>query len=141
MMRTIRKFLKSSNVVGCCLAACVFIFVTVDHFKKNNNGAGSNVGNSKKLGLLKRKIFPVRDGGDRIQEQLDYQPNSKKMKTILLLDEHKAWQGAGVLPGKEMFVKKECPVDTCTISYNPNILDKADLVISRGSMVERPKIR
>ena len=140
-MRTVRKLLKSSNVVGSILATCVFIFVTIDHYKKDVAGSKAGGANMKKVGLLKRKIFPVRDGADRIQEQLQYQPNSKKMKTILLLDEHKAWQGAGIQSGKEMFTKKQCPVDTCTISYNPNNLEKADLVISRGSMVERPKIR
>ena len=80
-------------------------------------------------------------GSSRIEEQLEYVPNSKKVKTILLLDEHKAWQNSGILSGKEMFLKKQCPIDTCSISYNPKTLDKADLVISRGSVVERPNLR
>ena len=86
-------------------------------------------------------IFLSLGGGSRIEEQLEYEPNSKKVKTILLLDEHKAWQNSGILSGKEMFLKKQCPIDTCSISYNPKTLDKADLVISRGSVVERPNLR
>ena len=76
---------------------------------------------------------------DRIQEQLLYQPNSKKIKTILLLDEHKAWS---VPPGKSLFTSEKCLVDTCSISYNPKTIDKAHLVITRGANVlERPKLR
>ena len=70
------------------------------------------------------------DGDDRLEEQLEYEPNSRKVKTILLLDEHKAWQNSGIESGKGMFLKKKCPIDTCSISYNPKTLDKADLVIS-----------
>ena len=44
-------------------------------------------------------------GSSRIEEQLEYEPNSKKVKTILLLDEHKAWQNSGILSGKEMFFR------------------------------------
>ena len=138
-MRWVKKVLKSNNVIGCSLALCVFIFVTVDHLRQAQDSKTAE--KYKNVGLLKKKIFPVRGGDSRIREQLEYTPNSKKVKTIVLLDEHKAWQGAGIVSGKDLFTKKKCPVDTCSISYNPKNVDKADLVISRGSMVERPKLR
>ena len=75
---------------------------------------------------------------DRIEEQLRYQPNSKKIKTILLLDEHKMWN---VPPGKAVFSQKKCPIDSCSISYNPKTISKADLVITRGDQFDAPNLR
>ena len=47
-----------------------------------------------------------------------------------------------VPPGKAFFSQKKCPISQCSISYNPNTISKADLVITRGANVfEPPKLR
>lgn len=132
MIRFFKKY-RTNNVIGCTLAAFMFVYVTVDYQSK--------IAKEKfqKISILKRKVFPVKGGGDRIREQLEYQPNSKKVKTILLLDEHKAWNG--LKSGREIFQKKQCPVDTCSITYNAKSVEKADIVITRGLTADRPNIR
>ena len=124
-----------NNVIGCTIAAFMFVYVTVDYHYQ------SKISQEKfrKISVLKRKVFPVKGGGDRIREQLDYEPNSKKVKTILLLDEHKAWNG--LQSGRDVFQKKQCPIDTCSITYNSKSIGKADIVITRGPAADRPNIR
>jgi len=136
MIRYLKRISKRSNLAACALAVCLFTFITISNFQNDV----FNRKTFKKSSYHKKDIFPVAGSGDRIRAQLDFKPNSKKVKTILLLDEHKAWQRSGVVGGKEMFIKKKCPIDSCSLSYNPKTLSKADLVISRGLVMERPNI-
>ena len=122
-----------SSVLSSGLAVCLLIFYTLGLVTHNLSRTVS-----KDSKLLKFKLFPRLGSHDRIEEQLQYQPNSKKIKTILLLDEHKMWSAQS---GMSMFSKKKCLVDTCSISYNPKTISKADLVITRGAAVERPQLR
>ena len=137
------------TILGTGLATCLIIFYSLGL-------ATHNIAQFRDSQALKRKVFPSRgkksnstdlsqlltspgSSNDRIEEQLEYQPNSKKIKTILLLDEHKMWT---VPSGKTFFSQKNCPVQSCSISYNPSTISKADLVITRGANVfERPKLR
>ena len=132
MIRFLKKY-RTNNVIGCTLAAFMFVYVTVDYQSKIAQEK------FRKISVLKRKVFPVKGGGDRIREQLEYEPNSKKVKTILLLDEHKAWNG--LKSGREIFQKKQCPIDTCSITYNAKSVEKADIIITRGPTADRPNIR
>ena len=132
MLRFLKKH-RTNNVIGCTIAAFFFVYVTVDYQSKISQEK------FRRISVLKRKVFPVKGGGDRIREQLDYEPNSKKVKTILLLDEHKAWNG--LKSGREIFQKKQCPIDTCSITYNAKSVEKADIVITRGPTADRPKLR
>ena len=138
-----------NTILGSGLATCLVIFYSLGL-------ATHNISQLRDNQVLKRKVFPspgkqnraldstqlktyLGIGNDRIEEQLQYQPNSRKIKTILLLDEHKMWS---VPPGKTLFSQKKCLVQSCSISYNPNTISKADLVITRGANVfEKPQLR
>ena len=132
MMRLLKKF-RTNNIIGCTLVAFMFVYVTVDYQSKIAREK------YRKISILKRKVFPLKGGSDRIREQLEYEPNSKKVRTILLLDEHKAWNG--LQSGRDVFQKKQCPIDTCSITYNSKSIGKADIVITRGPAADRPNIR
>jgi len=112
----------------CSISTCfliLFVSKRTEFITKRNH--------VREVSQKQKLVFPTPGTDDRIREQLEYQPISKKIKTILLIDEHKSWQAAGVMPGKEMFVRKECPVDTCVISFNPKSIRKANLVVTRGA--------
>ena len=45
---------------------------------------------------IQKKIFPAKDTeDDRILDQIQYSPTSRKMKQILLFDEHSTWKKNG----------------------------------------------
>lgn len=113
----------------CSITSCILIFL-VSHHQQLNTSKRDHIWD---VSQKQKVVFPTPGSGDRIREQLEYQPISKKIKTILLLDEHNSWKAAGVSSGKEMFMKKKCPVNTCVISYNPKTVGKADLIVTRGA--------
>jgi len=94
----------------------------------------------REMGRIQKKVFPREGvtGEDRIEEQLQYIPTSKKIKQILLFDEHKLWKKSGVTSGREIFITKRCPVDSCIISYNTGKVEKADMVITRRFQGKSP---
>ena len=118
-----------SGFFFCSVSTCILIFLVSNQYNLNT----SKRDHVRAVLQQQKLVFPTPGSGDRIREQLEYRPMSKKIKTILLHDEHKAWQAAGVRPGKEMFQRKKCPVDTCVISFNPKAISKADLVVTRGA--------
>jgi len=115
-----------NSFIFIIVSTCSLIFLVSQHL---NSSKREHV---RAVSQLQKMVFPTLGSGDRIREQLEYRPFSKKIKTILLVDEQKAWKGGGVLSGKEMFIKKKCPVDSCVISFNPKTLSKADMVVTRG---------
>ena len=115
-----------NSFIFIIVSTCSLIFL-VSH--QLNSSKREHV---RAVSQLQKMVFPTMGSEDRIKEQLEYRPFSKKIKTILLVDEQKAWKGGGVLSGKEMFIKKKCPVDSCVISFNPKTLSKADMVVTRG---------
>jgi len=120
----IKKIRKSLFIF--ILSTCALVFLVGQHLNHLKHEHVRSVSQKQRL------VFPTNGSDDRIKEQLEYKPISKKIKTILLFDEQNAWKAAGVKPGKEMFESKKCPVDTCVISFNPKNLKKSDLVITRG---------
>ena len=51
---------------------------------------------SASVGQIQKKIFPAKDTeDDRILDQMQYSPTSRKMKQILLFDEHSTWKKNG----------------------------------------------
>ena len=90
-----------SGLLFITVSTCVLIFLVSQELNHSKRDHVRAVSQQQKL------VFPSNGSGDRIREQLEYRPISKKIKTIRLLDEQKAWKAAGVLPGKEMFVKKK----------------------------------
>ena len=60
-MRCLKK-LRSSNFVATTVAIIFFVFMTIDHYSKENEIFKSD--KYKKQGFLKKKIFPVK--GEKI---------------------------------------------------------------------------
>ena len=109
-----------NSLIGSGLASCLLVFYSLGLLTHHISRDISRESQS-----LKRKVFPslgkevtppiiprvlVSGSDDRIESQLLYQPNSRKIKTILLLDEHKMWT---VPSGKSLFTSKACLVDSC----------------------------
>ena len=79
------------------LSTCALVFLVGQHLNHLKHEHVRSVSQKQRL------VFPSNGSDDRIREQLEYKPISKKIKTILLFDEQNAWKAAGVKPGKEMF--------------------------------------
>jgi glycoprotein 3-alpha-L-fucosyltransferase len=91
---------------------------------------------SSKSGRRMALIWPEEDpGSDRITNQLMFVPpfpsagdvSSDKLKKILFYTEVGRW--FPITPGRSMFTKARCPVDTCTMLVDQNQTQDADAII------------
>ena len=82
-------------------------------------------------------IFPHEDpSSDRIANQLMYIPANYEQiiaenhpKKIYLADAFFSWSSSEIVLGQERFLRDKCPVNTCTITIDPNEVNMADAVI------------
>lgn len=84
-----------------------------------------------------RIVWPNKQSGDRVEEQLmfvppNYQYDDAPLKTILLYNEHIKWK---VKDGQSEFVSN-CPVNRCTITTNKLDAPYVDAIIFRDQYVK-----
>ncbi|CAD7005457.1 unnamed protein product [Ceratitis capitata] len=104
---------------------------------KRGKGTG---GRGKKQNMLGARLFPYQNPhSDRIVNQLMYVPPnyeevraSGRLKTILLYNGLGPWN---VKQGRDVFLRSKCPVDTCELTSNRGLADKADMILYKDHFI------
>ncbi|KAH8242317.1 hypothetical protein KR032_000342 [Drosophila birchii] len=86
------------------------------------------------------RLLPHQDPhSDRITNQLMYVPHnyeqikaSGKLKTILLFNGLGPWN---VKKGRDVFLKAKCPVDTCELTANRDLVSTADMILYKDHYI------
>ncbi|KAH8376430.1 hypothetical protein KR200_000319 [Drosophila serrata] len=86
------------------------------------------------------RLHPHQDPhSDRITNQLMYVPHnyeqikaSGKLKTILLFNGLGPWN---VKKGRDVFLKAKCPVDTCELTANRDLVSTADMILYKDHFI------
>ena len=82
-------------------------------------------------------LYPEESPGkDRVTDQLMFiLPHKKEeeVKRILMWNGVSSW--GGVRPGREEFLKQECPVDTCSIITDREEAEQVDMVLFKDHFI------
>ncbi|XP_004522511.1 glycoprotein 3-alpha-L-fucosyltransferase A [Ceratitis capitata] len=94
----------------------------------------------KKQNMLGARLFPYQNPhSDRLVNQLMYVPPnyeevraSGRLKTILLYNGLDKWDAK---LGRDVFLSTKCPVDTCEVTTNRDLADKADMIMYKDHFI------
>lgn len=103
-------------------------------------GAGGSLVRGKKHDPRGAGLFPYQNPhSDRIVNQLMYVPPnyekvraSGRLKIILLYNGLGPWN---VKQGRDVFLRSKCPVDTCELTSNRGLADKADMILYKDHFI------
>lgn len=99
---------------------------------------------NRKTGKKLAKLWPHDDWtDDRILSQLMYVPPAKKekpekLKKILVYFGLASWYAK---PGRDVFIRSKCPVDTCTLTASQSEAATADAILFKDRFVHPGHVR